>query len=64
VRPLESPFAALRHGCLLGPAEFAGRLKAELPTAPTPRATRQAQALLRDDPELSWPQILGEVCRH
>ena len=35
-----------------------------MPTAPTPRATRQARALLRDDPGLSWPEILGEVCCH
>jgi hypothetical protein len=60
-RPPDDPFAAMRHGWVLGSLAFATRLKAELPPAPTPRATRHVRALLRDRPELNWPDLLREV---
>jgi putative transposase len=63
-RPPETPFAAMRHGWVLGSPAFEARLKAALPTAPTPRATRHARALLRGRPELAWPEVLRQVCDH
>ena len=63
-RPPGSPFAALRHGWVLGSSAFEARLKGQLPSAPTPRATREARAVERDRPELSWSDVVGEVCAH
>ena len=60
--PPESPFASLRHGWVLGSAAFVTRLRGRLPSAPTPRETREARAVERARPELSWAEVVGEVC--
>ena len=59
--PPESPFAPLRHGWVLGSFTFEARLSDQLPSAPTPRATREARAIQRDRPELPWAEVLREV---
>jgi putative transposase len=63
-RPPESPFAALKHGCILGSDSFVRRLKGGLPVAPTPRGTPQARALLRDRPETTVDHVLSAVGEH
>jgi putative transposase len=63
-RPPESPFAALKHGWILGSDSFVHRLKGALPEAPTPRGTPQARALLRDRPETTVDQVLWAVGKH
>jgi hypothetical protein len=60
-QPPESPFAAMRHGWILGPASFVWRLKGELPVEPTPRGTPQAKALLEDRHEMAVEQVLVAV---
>jgi putative transposase len=63
-RSPESPFAALKHGWILGSDSFVRRLKGGLPEAPTPRGEPQARALLRDRPETTVDQVLSAVGEH
>lgn len=63
-RPPESPFAALKHGWILGSDSFVRRLKGGLPVAPTPRGTPQAKALSRDRPETTVDHVLSAVAEY
>jgi putative transposase len=60
-QPPESPFAAMKHGWILGSDSFVRRLKGGLPVAPTSRGKPQAKALLQDRRETTMDQVLAAV---